>query len=1854
MSADGYRTRPESGIPAARTPGGRPRDGRGVPPRPRVDPPEEGTAADDGLTRLFDEPAAEALRTHWAERGVGVRAQAAPWERSGYSGARLGLVVLGHPDRTDERVVVKLLPGGPDTAEADLHERAAASAPAFASAHVVAQAYPPCDLPDGRRLMFQRLPQSVVDVVPLSAVPNGDLRAPCAELTRTLFDVWNPDRALRSTTVGEFLAGELRSALEPGRSARRWARDVLMIDTGTGMWIRDETEPHLILPNPALIARPDSPIGALPLDRYTGRSHGDLHLDNVLVASEEGRPVPGRHWLIDLAHYRDEVPLSRDVAALVLALVDRRVAELRPHASAEARALIDIVVDPVPSRGDRIGAGVVDALREVDKVCRECLPGDVEVWRAQYLWSVVAEALVHTSYEAAGDRVRWWYSRLAAHAARAALEQARNSLPAGVVPSVPASGDFPLVGPHAAAARRAREVPERLLRTRAEVVAAVRGRWLLPEELPFFRRTVRAAAIRTGGPIAPVLTPRSLVPEADGDRLPDRTVLLGAPGTGKSRWCLEVAALAEEAGSPVHFLGGIDGGSAELLPLSTDEVVGELSEALSGRTAADPPALLVIDGLDRFPGLDLPGLHEALLDLAHRGRPVGLLATSRRGTHWTSQLGRGAAALLAEVRHLPEEAEYRAPLLRSVLRRSAGHAVRASGASAVLAALGNDVANPLPPASAAMWSVLLERAAEAGEAAGAGEAGALAGTTAGVSPTRGAADSGASPGPVPGPLLPEGSLPEALFRHLQGRAADPETAGLLVLLPVAAVLASAPLPPDRLAAVADEALSATARALGRTARHDGADLVRLAHETGLLHLDPTRPGGHAAGRPEEPVGGTGGPGRTEATDATDADTRQDGVLVVAHPLACDTFLAHVTRHGTERAGMGLLLDAALTDTGAFANTAASVTRWFPTAPEAVRDRFDGQAGLWFHERAEVLGRTLAEVGHGAASVLEFLLFTRPWHRLTYVHWTSVAGPWFARPEATPVDPLLLARALYEDRNEDRRRIVELAFSWLDRHARDAGADRVLRWLLRRHETRGPVRDRALLMADVFLEAHPEVRPNHVLAAAFVQQRSHDPDRTGPLAERALEELRGDPGAETNAPLLAALLSRRDVEDRILAEALEMAKAHLASHPLASTSNEVLKWLLVREEVSGPDHRRALASSDLWLAENARHPRAGHVLSGLMLDDRVDSGRLRAAAALSVDWLELNWPRRPAIWVLTDLMHAERRSQRDQDPQDPFLPEELRSRLATVTCTWLVQWERENVTPDTAARVLRATHRTAGGPALARALLRWTEEHSAQSKAFPALGAVLAVSGPGLPLGTEAIGPAMKWLRAHHRAQDATVVLQALLKHKQLAGGEARKVYAYALSWLERHGRRNTTALHVVRWMLSAFKREAPDPEQLAAAVDHVITLLDRLLASDGTPRQTTPTTAEADGVDIFALQVHLPMLRAALTLPTDPDRASKLRERGKLLLADEDLRGQWGLLVQSLLGPRELPGEFVTEVITQSLDWLDTAAVTEQAAYALKGLVRRKEIGAGSEEHVRMCAAARAWLGAQPEHQETGSLVAMFLSREDIDAETARVAVAAGTAWLSTSPPVEKAGHLLARLLPLAPPDDDRVVAHAREVLREDPPWPWRSLVLGGLLQRRTLSPGESAWARQEALTLVADHPYERIPGILIQRLLDRDDLTEQEERDAMEHARGWWHHHHEQASAPYLAEAMLARPQYLRRRLGNRSWEQRIVDDLVGWLGAGTGDVPNEVRGSLPTAVRLIKDRSLTARQRRAVAERADHWLTARPGDPDAAELAGWVLALLEGVGGPGPFGSGPGADAEVIGRLRAVAEGPPGARAG
>ncbi|MFD5555157.1 hypothetical protein ACFWIA_15130 [Streptomyces sp. NPDC127068] len=1687
---------------------------------------------DAGLRELLTEGVARKLNEYWAERGATVRARAERWDRSGFSGAVLVQIVVTHRDGRDERLVVKLLPSPRQATEAQRHDEARRSVPEeFAAAHLVPQPYPSLDVGDGNCLMFQGFPASTDEVVPLGEVDPAFLPDTCGELVRLLLGGWNPTPGslrLRSTTVGAYLAEELAELLPLAVREHQWP-DGVGTFAHTGPWVR-EHDGNTILPNPCRLIEQGSEPGARGLDFPAGRSHGDLHLGNALVAVRGGRPLAGQQWLIDLADYREEAPLGRDIAALVLSVALPRAARIDPT-SGEADELIRLVVDPLGEPATSVGRGIDTTIRAITEECRTLLRGRVDLWTGSYLWSIVARALVHTSFTSLGP-ARWWFARLAAHAAGAALARHPE-------PSTP--GD--LVQEVTPSARATAPVRPRLLHRHAEVVAAVRGRMLLEDELPW---------LSTGK----LPGPQDLVPPHTTTGLPTGVLLIGAGGTGKTRWCLEAAARAEDNGVPAFYLGGADGGIPAQAALSTGHLVDELTDRVTRACAATgaSTALLVIDGIDRFPSLDLVGLRDLLNERAYGGLRVTLLAATRPGGIVYQANRRGIDVLFPRQHRMPSEPAFRSRLLRHVLNGAVDPTTRQryGGTSALRARLHDSLGDPLPPAVPLVWAPLLTAARSADE-------------------------------------VPD-SLFDALGAHLSGRPGDP-VASLAAVLPAGAALAAAPLARDRLTAVVATALTATARGLGTAAPTSASALVSALLDCGLLHQQNSAEG--------------------------------QEFLVTPHRTAADQLLTQMARTGPGGPGLGMALDAAAADPVAVAHTAWSISVSHATADETTRGHMVEQCTGWMDEHAAALGHLLAASTLAAAGALEVLLYVRPWHRITKVYWTQLAQPWFAREQSTPADPLLLARGLYQDRNELRETLVDTALGWLEQHAGEPAAEQVLRWLLRRHrEMRGPLRDQGLRHADTFLAAHPDLRPNHVLAAALVQT-SADPERTQPLADRALEETEAAPGAVSNAPVLAAVLSRRDIDERTFERAVELGADHLARHPLEPTSNEVLKWLLSRRDVPPDVHRQAAGTARRWLLANGDNPQASHVLSGVFLDRRGRTDDQVQAARLAVSWLEEHYARRSAIWVLTDLV-AE---------AGELIPDDCGNRLAAAAQRWLRSWPDEAVTPATISRTLDLVRKRSRRPArvvwpgpngepptagerpasrerspeavgLASAMGTWLKDHGSTYPAFAVLGSLLALPDGAPRTSPSVVRRALDWLDLHRASPNATVVLQPLLSHADLRRDERSATCEYTLAWLDANAT-HPTGIHVTQRLLTTFKRLPPDGEQLRRGIGHALKQLEHLARTPKIPPASR--------------NLHVRLLRACLTLELDAEQREELLAHGWSLYAHGDLDVSKPLMLQSFLSLRRSAAPDQRTAVEKSLEWLGAHGDAPSAVYVLKGWAARKDLVTTDDEHAGFAAAVRGWLGEHPSNQYTGGLVRLLLDRTDLDGDTLGAAVAAGAAWVRAEPPppVEETAALLQELLPRLEGAEGHaaVVARAFTLLNGALPWQRETQVVEGLLRCPALDAARIPTVIDQALITVGDFAGEQTVGRLLQRLAERPDLTEQQVKVVMDHARTWWDRHHAVPSAPYLAQAMFARPEHLTGLLGHRTWQQRMTDDLVAWLAL------NEQRGSLPCAVRLLAGRPLSVWQVEETVRRGSAWLATHGAHRSAQD----VTEVVDALGGRG-----------------------------
>jgi biotin carboxyl carrier protein len=367
----------------------------------------------DVLASYLDARVARALR-EWAD-GLGgtVHLPSRRWRRKGYTGAELTAVVLEAPEPPHGKMIVKVCPAGQLARETGTHNLALAEAGTFAKRHLVRQLHARYPVGDGRFLMFQDIPDgSLLASRPLSRLPGDQLAVAAGQIARALLTEWNgPDPKHRKIGVPAYLKAESADALERGRSAWRWAATVGLLESDSDWIATPEDGEHRPLPNPHRLAGLASDV---TIDYVFGRSHGDLHMDNALVFWQQPeQPQPKNFHLIDLAAYSPEAPLTRDSVALMLSIISKDVPTLPDD---QQEALLDFVVTPAEQIPSTFKGTLGAAVWAIYEPGLRFAGSWRDEWRAQYLLSLLATALLYTSFESVGPRGRWWFFRLAARA----------------------------------------------------------------------------------------------------------------------------------------------------------------------------------------------------------------------------------------------------------------------------------------------------------------------------------------------------------------------------------------------------------------------------------------------------------------------------------------------------------------------------------------------------------------------------------------------------------------------------------------------------------------------------------------------------------------------------------------------------------------------------------------------------------------------------------------------------------------------------------------------------------------------------------------------------------------------------------------------------------------------------------------------------------------------------------------------------------------------------------------------------------------------------------------------------------------------------------------------------------------------------------------------------------------------------------------------------------------------------------------------------------------------------------------------------------------------------------------------
>ncbi|MFG1646700.1 hypothetical protein ACGFMK_41040 [Amycolatopsis sp. NPDC049252] len=511
-------------------------------------------AEPDPLAEALGQGPADAVRRALAQRNQIITRDSTEWTASGYTGAVLAAVVVAY-DQADHsrpvRCIAKVSPAATSRPESARHAAALRQSfrQEFVRRHLVDVPFDPVECPGGEIVSFQGIAGEghLKRLRTLARLRGTDLADACRAIRAALLeDHTGAAYHAAQSTIPELLRLELRGRLDD--------------------WVVPPTFPRIstdedgTLPNPLALALEVAPVTVAPQTYLTGRSHGDLHPDNVLVLTTPIETVePGKFWLIDLSAFEDTAPLSRDPATLLVSILAHRVERL---ASAERNVLLEYILNPSqwPAGSPTDLVSVIEALREPGGA-PFAQDGWGEAWEEQLRVSVLAAALLHTTYDSVGPEGQWWCLRLAARLAATLTTAQSEEEPLRVTPAV--------FGPDRPTERRASSrfhEPESLIQKQKIV------------NQKEIREDLRAAFLGTG---------------------PAVIVVHGTAGVGKSTLVAEAAAAVRNAGVQVfeHDAAGVVRPDAMTL---IEDIEACAARDAPGRPDEAPPARLdtALDALD--------------------------------------------------------------------------------------------------------------------------------------------------------------------------------------------------------------------------------------------------------------------------------------------------------------------------------------------------------------------------------------------------------------------------------------------------------------------------------------------------------------------------------------------------------------------------------------------------------------------------------------------------------------------------------------------------------------------------------------------------------------------------------------------------------------------------------------------------------------------------------------------------------------------------------------------------------------------------------------------------------------------------------------------------------------------------------------------------------------------------------------------------------------------------------------------------------------------------------------------------------------------------------------------------------
>ncbi|NUS80758.1 MAG: hypothetical protein HOV70_31755 [Streptomyces sp.] len=826
--------------------------------------------------------------------------------------------------------------------------------------------------------------------------------------------------------------------------------------------------------------------------------------------------------------------------------------------------------------------------------------------------------------------------------------------------------------------------------------------------------------------------------------------------------------------------------------------------------------------------------------------------------------------------------------------------------------------------------------------------------------------------------------------------------------------------------------------------------------------------------------------------------------------------------------------------------------------------------------------------------------------------------------------------------------MDHALTWITAHGtRDKRVFVVLRPLLEYADLSGERTVLSARFALAWLDAHPFSDISQFILRPLLRCRGLEDEQVRQAVESALAWLECHPVRPNNDFLLRALLQRRDLSEEQNELAGTHALAWLTVYGTRSTSDFVLRSLLGSTLTSGQAFR-AIKFAFAWLDLHGRTEVAGFVLSALLGNSHLSGKQHTRGVDYALTWLGIHGKLLAGGFVLRPLLKSMASDAAPSRPVEHAL-DWLRSHLATTDAGYVLGplLECSNLTDLQRAQASELA-------------LAWLSGHWQLPAGMYVIKPLLRDSRGREPQ-TRAAGYALAWLTHHAERVEASGVLSALLESPVLDDKQHDRIVEIALAWLGTHWE-SSAAQYVLRPLLrsssSTWSCPLPD-DQVPTAVTHALGWLNKYATGKNARyllgfllyRADLPSDRQPEVIDLALawLDVHrdsanangvvLPLLKRSalddisrpravehtlywlrsheqseiayrvldslLSLPgLAPEPRARATDLALAWLATQDgsPAAQWFL--RSALKQSYLEEAAEARLVTLVLAQFERCGTTEEAQFVLNTLLTRPDLNA--EKRTRITDHARTWLGTHGTTQGARSVLASFLERSDLDEESGAAAVDHALAWLDEYGTTEDARFVLRHLLPRPGLDHGsrtRTVRHALAWLDDYGAAEDARYVLASFFKRPDLDAAALTRATAHALAWLDRYGTMEVAQFVLNTLLPRPDLRAENRTLAIKQALAWLNAFSTTESARFVLGPFLERSDL----------EPEPTSALVGhaytWL---------DTSGPTPRASyilqSLLEHRGLDPATRNDVITRSLDWLTEHGSLP----RAGFVLAAL------------------------------------